>query len=87
MGAMSPAHWLIVVLVFALFFGAKRLPDAARSLGRSMRIFKTEVQEMHDKPDSDPADSGDPPVRELPSPDNAGRVAEAKPILRDSLRA
>ncbi|MFI1462137.1 Sec-independent protein translocase subunit TatA [Nocardia carnea] len=87
MGAMSPAHWLIIVLVFALFFGAKRLPDAARSLGRSMRIFKTEVQEMHDKPDSDPAESGDMPVRQLSAADSADRVAEAKPMLRDSLRA
>jgi sec-independent protein translocase protein TatA len=27
-------------------FGAKRLPDSARSLGRSMRIFKSEMKEM-----------------------------------------
>ncbi len=33
-------------MVLLLLFGAKRLPDAARSLGRSMRIFKSEVKEM-----------------------------------------
>jgi len=36
---------ILVVLVIALF-GSKRLPDAARGLGRSMRIFKSEVKEM-----------------------------------------
>ncbi|MDR7167097.1 sec-independent protein translocase protein TatA [Nocardia kruczakiae] len=29
-----------------LLFGAKRLPDAARGLGRSLRIFKSEMSEM-----------------------------------------
>jgi sec-independent protein translocase protein TatA len=39
-------HLLILVAVVILLFGAKRLPDAARSLGKSMRIFKSEVKEM-----------------------------------------
>jgi TatA/E family protein of Tat protein translocase len=34
------------VLIFALLFGAKRLPDSARQLGRSMRIFKSEMKEL-----------------------------------------
>jgi sec-independent protein translocase protein TatA len=45
MGAMSPTHWLIVIGALVLLFGAKRLPDAARSLGRSARILKAEVRE------------------------------------------
>lgn len=45
-GAISPWHLLIVVLIFLLFFGSKRMPDAARSLGKSMRIFKSEVSQM-----------------------------------------
>jgi sec-independent protein translocase protein TatA len=32
--------------VVVLLFGAKKLPDAARSLGKSMRIFKSEIREM-----------------------------------------
>lgn len=46
MGAMQPIHWIIVLLVVLLLFGAKKLPDAARGLGRSMRIFKSEMKEM-----------------------------------------
>jgi len=39
-------HIVILALVIVVVFGWKRLPDAARSLGRSMRIFKAEVTEM-----------------------------------------
>jgi sec-independent protein translocase protein TatA len=46
MGELSPWHWLIVALVFVLLFGAKRLPDAARSLGQSLRIFKKEAGKL-----------------------------------------
>lgn len=37
---------IAILVVVVLLFGAKKLPDAARSLGRSMRIFKSEVKEM-----------------------------------------
>jgi sec-independent protein translocase protein TatA len=36
-------HLLIMAAVFVLLFGAKRLPDSARSLGKSLRIFKAEM--------------------------------------------
>ncbi|MGX7731833.1 Sec-independent protein translocase subunit TatA [Rhodococcus sp. 2H158] len=61
MGALSPAHWAIIALVVLVLFGSKRLPEAARGLGRSMRILKTEVGELHT--DTGPA-AGDAP-REL----------------------
>ncbi|OYD71850.1 Sec-independent protein translocase subunit TatA [Rhodococcus sp. OK302] len=47
MGALSPTHWAIVAVVLLVLFGSKKLPDAARGLGRSMRILKTEVGELH----------------------------------------
>jgi sec-independent protein translocase protein TatA len=57
LGGLQPWHWLIVIAVFVLLFGAKKLPDAARSLGQSMRIFKSEVKEMktETKPETPPA--------------------------------
>jgi sec-independent protein translocase protein TatA len=39
---------LIVLVLLLLLFGAKRLPDAARGLGRSMRIFKAETKGLRD---------------------------------------
>lgn len=53
MGALSWWHILIIVLIALLLFGGKRLPDAARGVGRSLRILKAEVGAMNDdkKPD------------------------------------
>ncbi|MBO1419848.1 Sec-independent protein translocase subunit TatA [Streptomyces sp. FH025] len=51
---------IVVVVVFAIvLFGAKRLPDLARSLGKSMRILKSEAGAM--RSDGSP-DAGAPPV-------------------------
>ncbi|WP_240899481.1 Sec-independent protein translocase subunit TatA [Kineococcus indalonis] len=54
---MKPWHIIVLVVVLLLLFGAKRLPDAARGLGRSLRIFKSEVKEMQ-KDDDDVAERG-----------------------------
>ena len=43
----EPSHILILLIVVLVLFGAKRLPDSARSLGRAMRIFKSEIKEMN----------------------------------------
>ena len=48
MGALRPWHIIVLVVVLLLLFGAKRLPDAARSLGRSLRIFKAETKNLMD---------------------------------------
>lgn len=56
MGEMSPWHWLIVIAIAVLLFGARRLPDAARSLGRSARILKAELR------DEPPAAASDTPA-------------------------
>jgi TatA/E family protein of Tat protein translocase len=51
----EPTHILLVLVVIILLFGAKRLPDSARSLGKSLKIFKSEMKDMKDenKPDQD----------------------------------
>jgi sec-independent protein translocase protein TatA len=48
MGELSAWHWLIVFGVAMLLFGSARLPDAARALGRSMRIFRSEMRGIED---------------------------------------
>lgn len=42
-------HILIIAVLLVLLFGAKRLPDAARGLGRSMRILKAETQGLREE--------------------------------------
>jgi sec-independent protein translocase protein TatA len=41
---IKPIEILIIVGVLVLLFGSKKLPDTARGLGRSLRIFKSEIK-------------------------------------------
>jgi sec-independent protein translocase protein TatA len=49
-----PGGWelVLVLLVVVVVFGSKRLPDSARSLGRSLRIFKAETKGLRDDKDA-----------------------------------
>lgn len=61
---MQTWHWAILALAFFVLFGYKKLPDAARGLGRSMRIFKSEIKEMQkdDENSKLPSSPALPPV-------------------------
>lgn len=54
MGAIQPWHIILVVVVAIVLFGSKRLPDATRSIGRSLRIFKAETKGMMSDEDGNP---------------------------------
>lgn len=56
----NPFLLVILVLIIVVVFGASRLPGAARSLGRSLRIFKSEVRQMND--DEPTASKPDAPI-------------------------
>jgi sec-independent protein translocase protein TatA len=64
MGALKPWHIIVFVVVLVLLFGAKRLPDAARSLGRSLRIIKAETKGLVD--DDNVAEKAEPPYSRQP---------------------
>lgn len=49
----SPLTIILILVVILLLFGAPKLPGMARSLGQSMRIFKSEVKEMKNDHDDD----------------------------------
>lgn len=76
MGAMSPWHWAIVLVVLVLLFGSKRLPDAARGVGRSLRIFKSEIKEMTDDKDASAAAPTPAPPAQLPAVNVAPPVVQ-----------
>ncbi|ORA83374.1 Sec-independent protein translocase TatA [Mycolicibacter kumamotonensis] len=68
MGSLSPWHWAILLLVVVVLFGAKRLPDAARSLGKSLRIFKSEIRELQGDSKSEPSATPSPVQSERVEP-------------------
>ena len=77
-------EWLIIVALILLLFGAKRLPDAARGLGRSLRIFKAETKGLAEdgsKAAADAAPTVDGAPQSLPSAQGPAETpaAEAGP--------
>jgi sec-independent protein translocase protein TatA len=48
MGELRPWHIIVVAIVFVILFGAKRLPDSAKSVARSLKIFKTELKDENE---------------------------------------
>lgn len=84
---------VIILVLLLLLFGAKRLPEAARGLGRSMRIFKAETKGLRDDNDAhdDQATSAPAaapaPTRELeattPQHEQSAPVRPAEPETHD----
>jgi sec-independent protein translocase protein TatA len=47
---LGPPELIIIAIVILALFGYKKLPDAARAIGRSARIFKAETRGLRDDP-------------------------------------
>jgi sec-independent protein translocase protein TatA len=75
----SPWKILIVAVVLIVLFGSAKLPGAARSLGKSMRILKSEVRDLHeDEPE---------PERAIPQPIAARQQLAAQQLAAQELGA
>ncbi|MGW1887929.1 Sec-independent protein translocase subunit TatA [Streptomyces sp. NPDC001970] len=74
-GKIGAPEILLILVAVILLFGAKRLPDMARSLGQSMRILKSETKAMRTREDETTAQGPSPA-----QPDFAGRVDSAGQI-------
>ncbi|NUW41285.1 twin-arginine translocase TatA/TatE family subunit [Nonomuraea rhodomycinica] len=60
---------LIIGLVLFMLFGSSKLPDVARSIGRSLRVFKAEAAKPYEE-DAEPV--------QAPSPEEQARVLEER---------
>lgn len=52
MGSFSMGHWLIVLAVIVLLFGAKKIPELAKGLGKGIKDFKEAVKEEENTDDT-----------------------------------
>lgn len=89
---LGPTEIIIIAVVVLILFGSKKLPDASRALGRSMRIFKSETKGLHDDDGDDKSGSrrdtssqqhtGSAETQQLPGSDSQP-VVDGKVVNRD----
>ncbi|MBE4736544.1 MULTISPECIES: Sec-independent protein translocase subunit TatA [Streptomyces] len=83
MGNLGPTEIILILVVVILLFGAKKLPDMARSLGKSARILKSEAKAMKsdgqdDTPTSAPSSAEAPAQRTIQAA--PGDVTSSRPV-------
>ena len=98
MGDLFDSPWkiAIIAILIIVLFGAKKLPGAAKSLGQSMRILKSEISSIHDDEPAPGASATVPAPAQLtstsaaPSPSDADLRAHNEALqqqIRDMQRA
>ncbi|MFE0863869.1 Sec-independent protein translocase subunit TatA [Streptomyces rochei] len=75
-GRLGAPEIILILVVIILLFGAKKLPDMARSLGKSARILKSEAKAMKNESKTDDSAPADPPNPEQAA---AQRTIQAAP--------
>jgi len=85
LGALQPTHLIIVIGIAMLLFGAQRLPDAARSLGRSARILKAEIGAGADRPAHAATEA--PHTDAAPPASSPAGPTPARPAVTEGVRA
>ncbi|MEU1624305.1 Sec-independent protein translocase subunit TatA [Streptomyces sp. NPDC020096] len=75
---LEPWHIILIVLVFVLLFGSRKLPDAARGIGKSLRILKSETRALRED-DAGTGDSAGSSGSGSAAPDTDTTAQESRP--------
>lgn len=88
LGNLKPLEIVLILLVVAILFGSKKLPDVARSLGKSARILKSEAKAM--KNDGAADRTAESAAKEPAAPRTIqsapGDTASARPVAENADR-
>lgn len=79
---LGPMELVIILLIVVLLFGARKLPDTARGIGRALRIFKSETKGLHDDDPGDGSRDSAPrqePPKQIPPAGTEPTQASAAP--------
>lgn len=77
---LKPLEIVLILAVVLLLFGAKKLPDMARSLGKSARILKSEAKQMKKEGTGEPDAPADSPQTARTIQAAPGDVASSRPV-------
>lgn len=73
MGGLSVAHWLIVLVIIILLFGAKKIPELAKGLGKGIKTFKKEMED-------------DTPLEKIETTQNEKEDAKPKETINETTK-
>ncbi|MER5912949.1 Sec-independent protein translocase subunit TatA [Streptomyces sp. NPDC001982] len=85
-GRLGAPEIILILVVIILLFGAKKLPDMARSLGKSARILKSEAKAMKEEGSSNasapaaPPNTGEQPPAQRTIQAAPGDVTSSRPV-------
>jgi sec-independent protein translocase protein TatA len=86
MPSLGGWEFVILIGILVLLFGAKRLPDMARSIGQSARVFKGEMKGMKGDEASNDAAKAEPSAAQTPPPPAALPSAQVQPTAAEPAR-
>ncbi|WP_349827794.1 Sec-independent protein translocase subunit TatA [Brevibacterium litoralis] len=78
--SIEPWHLIVVLLVILVIFGAPKLPSVAKNLGKSMKIFKSEVKDLR----GDDSEEKDTP-QEITDAQRAGEARTGTATSKDEV--
>ncbi|MBX6386279.1 MAG: Sec-independent protein translocase subunit TatA [Microbispora sp.] len=84
MANLGPMEWILILLVLILLFGAKKLPDTAKALGQSLRLFKKETSKLSE---DDEARQTVVKAQAEPVTPPAAQIPAGTPSIEERLRA
>ncbi|WP_405148169.1 Sec-independent protein translocase subunit TatA [Sphaerisporangium sp. NBC_01403] len=87
MPSLGPMEWILILLVLVLLFGAKKLPDTAKALGQSLRLFKKETTKLHEEDEVRAAQSTTTTATAQPAAAPQQSLPPVTPSVEDRLRA
>jgi len=76
MGSFSLMHWMIVLLIILLLFGAGKLPRVMGDFAKGIKAFKSGMKEEDDE-------AVNPPKQQVPPPSPAASTASAEHVAHD----
>ena len=76
MGSFSLMHWMIVLLIVLLLFGAGKLPRVMGDFAKGLKAFKSGMKEEDDE-------AVNPPKQQVPPPSPAASSASAEHVAHD----
>ena len=80
----NPAVIIALILLVVVLFGARRLPDVARSVGSSLKIFKKEVRELRDDEDEPAGGTAEQPEKGTGTTTGTGPATTPSPASTTS---